>query len=350
MHIHLGYRSKIPDRACASPLNSSHPANKPPRIGLITNPHSRRNRVHLAAVQAIVANHPNIHHQVTQNSGDIQCVLQGFAEQGVDVLAINGGDGTTSQVFTELFNRKPFTRLPSVILLPGGTTNMNVGDVGLRGSLLNALRRMADWASSGKGRVQRLSRPILRVEGSLDGITRYGMSFGAGTVIRGIEYCHSSVHTMGIKNELGPGLVTLRTIWGMARKEPYFSEPTLIRIEIDGVPDPLVREVVLITINSLQRLFLGIKPHWGSEDAPLYCTWVQKPARKVFRAFFAVLRGKPNRHVTPENGYFSHNVQKIQLWLDGTFALDGELYHASKEQGPATVSSGGELEFIRIGK
>jgi hypothetical protein len=227
---------------------------------------------------------------------------------------------------------------------------MNAGDVGLRGSLQNTLSRMADWASTGKGTIQHLSRPILRVEGSLEGITTYGMSFGAGTVIRGIEYCHSSVHTIGIKNELGPGLVTLRTIWGLARKEPYFSEPTPIRIELDGVSDPQVRRMVLITINSLQRLFLGITPYWGTEDAPLYCTWVQKPAHKVFHAFFAVLRGKPNRHVTPENGYFSHNARKIQLWLDGTFALDGEMYHASIEHGPVTVSNGGDIEFIRIGK
>jgi len=116
-------------------LNSSHPA-KPPTIGLITNPHSRRNRAHLASVEAIVANHPHIHHQVTQDGGDIPRALQDFAQQGVDVLAINGGDGTTSRVFTELFSDNPFTGYPSVILLPGGTTNMNVGDVGLRGNLL----------------------------------------------------------------------------------------------------------------------------------------------------------------------------------------------------------------------
>jgi len=326
-------------------LNPSHPA-----IGLITNPHSRRNRAHPDMVQSIVANHPHIHHQVTRNGDDILRVLQDFAEQGVDVLAINGGDGTTSQVFSELFNNAPFIRLPSVILLPGGTTNMNAGDVGLRGGLKNTLCRMVDWADTGKGQLQRLRRSILRVEGSLDGKTTYGMAFGAGTVIRGIEYCHSNVHRMGIKNELGPGLVTLRTIWGMARKEPYFSDPTPTRIELDGVPDPRVRDMVLITINSLHRLFLGIRPHWGSEDAPLHCTWVQKPARKVIRAFFAVLRGKPNRHVTPENGYFSHNAQKIQLWLDGSFALDGEIYQASAQQGPVTVSNGGDIEFIRIGK
>ncbi len=330
-------------------MNPSHP-EKSPGIGLITNPHSRRNRAHPGLVQAIVANHPYIHHQITRDRDDILRVLQDFAEQGVAVLAINGGDGTTSQVFTELFNKNPFTRFPSIILLPGGTTNMNVGDVGVRGSLKSALCRMVEWASTGKGRIQRLRRAMLRVEGSLDGKTTYGMAFGAGTVIRGIEYCHSNVHRMGIKNELGPGLVTLRTIWGMARKEPYFSDPTPIRIELDGLPDPQVREVVLISINSLDRLFLGLKPYWGNEDAPLHCTWVQKPSHKVMRAFLAVLRGKPNRHVTPENGYFSHNAQKIQLWLDGTFAIDGELYHATNEQGPITVSSTDEIEFIRINK
>ena len=330
-------------------MNSSH-ANSSPRIGLITNPHSRRNRARPGAIQAIVANHPNIHHQVTPERDAIPEALQAFARQGVNILAINGGDGTTSQVFTELFNSQLFTRLPSVILLPGGTTNMNTGDVGMQGNLQKAVRRMAAWADTGKGHIQRLNRAILRVEGSMDERTVYGMSFGAGTVIRGIEYCHNSVHTMGVRNELGPGLVTLRTIWGMARKEPYFSDPIPIRIELDDRPDTQVRDIVLITINSLQRLFLGIRPHWGSEDAPLYCTWVQKPARKVFRAFFAVLRGKPNRHVTQENGYFSHNAQKIRLWLNGSFALDGEIYQATAEHRPVTVSNGGGIEFIRIGR
>jgi len=331
-------------------LKPAHHSSPPPCIGLITNPHSRRNRAHADAVQDIVANHPNIHHRVTPNGDEIPAALQEFAAQDVNILAINGGDGTISRVFTDLFRTRPFPRLPSVVLLPGGTTNMNAGDVGMRGSLQRAVHRMAAWADTGMGSVERLQRPVLRVAGALDSDAIYGMSFGAGTVIRGIEYCHNSVHTLGIKNELGPGLVTLRTIWGIARKEPMFFDPVPVRIELDGKPDPQVRELVLITINSLQRLFLGIHPHWGREDAPLYCTWVQKPARKVFRAFFAVLRGKPNRYVTQENGYFSHNAQQIQLWLDGAIALDGEIYQAAAARGPVTISNGGDLEFIRIGR
>jgi hypothetical protein len=330
-------------------LNANQPAISVPTIGLISNPHSRRNRSQLAAIEGIVANHPNIHHHITQSADEIPRALQGFAQQGVDVLAVNGGDGTTAQVFSELLEQRPFARLPSVILLPGGTTNMNVGDVGLRGKLIRAVRRMANWAEHGSDDVERLTRPILRAEGSVEGRIACGMFFGTGTIIHGIEYCHNNVHSMGIIDELGPGVVAIRTIWGIARKEPYFFDPTPIRIEFDSAADPQTRQVVLLLISSLERLFLGLRPYWGTENAPLHCTWVQRPTHKVFRAFHSVLRGRPNRHAGQENGYFSHNAREIRLWIDGAFTLDGEIYHASTDQGPITVTNGGDIEFIRIG-
>ena len=318
-------------------------------IGLISNPHSRRNRSQLAAVEAIVANRPNIHHHITQSADEISPALQGFAQQGVEVLAVNGGDGTTAQVFSTLLQQRPFARLPAVILLPGGTTNMNAGDVGLRGKLTKAVRRMADWADTGASNVTRMTRPILRTEGSLDGKIACGMFFGAGAIIRGIEYCHDNVHSVGLTDELGPGVVTLRTIWGLARKESYFSEPTPIRIELDAAADLQDRQVVLLLISSLERLFLGLRPYWGVEKAPLHCSWVQKPTARVLRAFHSVLRGKPNRHAGEENGYFSHNAGQIRLWMNGAFTLDGEIFHASTTHGPVTVSNGADIEFIRIG-
>ncbi len=335
-------------KTCASSLNSRHTANNPPRIGLISNPHSRRNRSQLAAITDIVANHPHLLHQVTESPEQIPQALHDFARQDANVLAINGGDGTTARVFTELFEQQPFTSLPSVILLPGGTTNMNVGDVGLRGRLGRAVERMASWAGTGRGNVHLLTRPILRVQGSADRESAYGMFFGAGTIIRGIEYCHDKIHTLGIRDELGPGVVMFRTIWGIARKEPYFADPTPLRIELDNEMNPQTRQVVLLLISSLDRLFLGLRPYWGSESAPLHCTWVQKPTRRVLRAFPSLLRGKPNAHVTTNNGYFSHNAQEIRLWIDGTFTLDGEMYHAGSKDGPVTVSNGGNIEFIRI--
>jgi hypothetical protein len=319
------------------------------KIGLLSNPHSRRNRAQLGSIADIVANHPAIDHQITTSADEVAATLTAFANTGVNVLAINGGDGTTAQVFTALLKNRPFQSMPEVILLPGGTTNMNAGDVGLRGKLGKAVKQMSDWADHPEQAAQRLTRPILRVDGAVDASPIYGMFFGTGTIISGIEYCKDKIHTLGIRDELAPGVMAVRTIWGLIRKEPYFSDPTSIQIDINGNADATSRPVIQLLITSLDRLFLGARPFWGQEDAPLHCTWIEKPTRKILRAFPAVLRGNTHRHLTPGNGYFSHNAERIQLLMDGQFALDGEMHRASRQQGPITISNGGNIDFLRMG-
>jgi hypothetical protein len=320
----------------------------PRKIGLLTNPNSHRNRAQAGNIAAIVSNHPAIDHRITASAAAIGPALRAFADNGVTLLAINGGDGTTAHVFTELLEQAPFPQLPTVILLPGGTTNMNAGDVGMRGNLTKAVERLADWSDNPSRGAETTTRAVLRAEGAVDGKPAYGMFFGAGTVISGIEYCKANIHTRGIRDELAPGVVMLRTIWGIARKEPYFSDPTATRIELNGQTDARVRPVIQLIVSSLERLFLGLHPFWGLESGPLHCTWIEKPTRRVLRAFPAVVRGKPNRYVTPDNGYFSHNAEHIRLWMDGLFTLDGEMHQASREKGPVTITNGGNLDFLRI--
>jgi hypothetical protein len=329
-------------------LNPENSSTRAPTIGLLSNPHSRRNRRALQAVRDIVANHPAIHHRVTDSAAQVPEALQAFAAQGVDTLAINGGDGTIAQVLTELLERRPFAQLPAVILLPGGTTNMNVGDVGLPGKLTAAVTRMVRWASHNTDRVQRVMRPILRVQGATDGNTVCGMFFGVGTIIPGIEYSHQNIASLGAGNEIGPGLALLRTLWGMLRNEPRFAAPISLRIGLDTAQDSPPREVLLLLVSSLERLFLGMHPYWGQEPGPLHCTWIEKPAPRLLRLFPSLLRGKPPAFATPARGYHSHNAGQIRLWMDGTFTLDGEMHQASTASGPLTISSSGELEFIRI--
>jgi len=333
-----------------APLNPTtpHSGQRARIVGLISNPNSRRNRTSLHEVEAIVANQPAIHHRVTAGTGDIAGILDDFARLGVNTLAINGGDGTTAHVFTELLERRAFAQLPVIILLPGGTTNMNAADAGLRGSLPDSVRRLAAWANGDDTHSESLTRPILRVEGARGESPLYGMFFGAGTIISGIEYCHANVHTLGIRDELAPGLVVLRTLWGMLRKDEHFSRPTAIDIGLDNHECGATRPVVQLLVTSLERLFLGLRPWWGSETGVLHCTWMEQPSRHVLRAFPALLRGKPNRYVNTDNGYFSHNAGHIRLQLDGTFTLDGEMHHASREHGLLTITNGSTLEFVRI--
>ncbi len=325
------------------------PSVSRPRIGLITNPHSRRNRTRLAAVNAIVANQPGILHHITDHPQQIEDALREFAAQGVQVLAVNGGDGTTAQVFTALLEERAFATLPAVILLPGGTTNVNANDVGLTGRLDTAVARMARWARGDGSAAQRRLRPILRITGATHGAPLCGMFFGAGSIIRGIEYCQAKFHARGIGNSIGPGLAMARVVWGMFRNDPRFATPAPMRVAIDHCGEVPSQDLLLMMITTLDHLILGMRPYWGRERGPLHCTWIEHPAHRLLRLMPSVLRGNPGARATPKHGYFSHNAQEIRLWLDGTFTLDGDMHAVSTETGPLVITEGGQLEFLYIG-
>lgn len=318
-------------------------------LGLVINPTSRRNKKHLEQIISLVSNCRNIHYRVTEHHKEVSRGLSDLAAKSANILAISGGDGTVSRVLTHLLEEKPFATNPLIAILPGGTANMTAGDVGFRGSVPAAMRRLRDWVEYGTGRAQLQRRPILRVQSGAGGPVSYGMFFGAGAIVQGIEYTNANIHSRGLKNESSLGLGMARSVWGIARQDPRFTRPTKMAIGIDGEPAESEQSVALILVSALERLFLNMHPYWGEDGSkPLHQTMIRYPAKRLIRNLPALLRGRPNRHLTPESGYFSSNVDKISLGFDGPFTLDGEIYHASVDAGPVEVSSGGELTFLRL--
>jgi len=330
-------------------LNFTGASIKHPHIGLITNPHSRRNRAALADIAATVAAHSDIHHRITQSIDDVHSTLREFASQGVDVVAINGGDGTTAQVFGALLDTSPFAKQPAVVLLPGGTTNMNAADAGMRGNLKRAVEKLCRWSAGKTCSVEQLSRPILRIEGAIGQDALYGMFFGTGSIIiNGIEHCTSQIHRIGLTDEIGPGVTLLRAVWGILCGDPQFTAPVNVTLRLDEQDEASQKQVAILLVTSLERLFLGMRPWWGHEQQPLHSTWVEKPAQGLLRKLPGLLRGKPGAGTTTEKGYFSHNTRQLELDMDTIFTIDGELYQASREHGPIRVSHGGTIEFLKV--
>jgi diacylglycerol kinase (ATP) len=317
-------------------------------VGLISNPHSGRNRKHLRAIERIVANHPRVHHCPTTGSADVPAALSALADRGVEVIAINGGDGTVARVLTHLLEDAPFERLPLIALLPGGTTNMNAGDVGLRGGLVKAVRRLCRWADDDRIEGRLLRRAILRVYPGTGQSATYGMFFGTGAIIHGIEYCRASIHTKGVASEIGPGLAMARTLWGIARGDRRFARPVAVSVALDDAPPAPAEDILILLVCSLERLFLGIRPYWGKENAPLHVSLIRAGADRLLRNLPALLRGRTGPHADGAGGYQSRNVARISLTLDGPWTLDGELYQASRAAGPVTISDGGPVTFIRL--
>jgi len=295
-------------------------------------------------VRRVVANHSDVMHVEARTPAQIEQVLTALAASGVEVLAVNGGDGTVQAVITSLFERRPFTALPVVAVLRGGTTNMTAGDVGLRGGVLRALRRLLEW----EGEVELIQRPVLRVESKLTRDTRCGMFFGIGIIVSGIEYFHARVRGLGLGAAAGPGVAIARGLLAFGRRDPKFVSPVTVRMGVDGAPCEEPQDVLLLLVSTLERLFFGIHPYWGKEVGPLRVTRVQAQPRRLLRVFPSLLRGRPSRLATAESGYRSCNVRELRLAFDGAFTLDGEIYPVRAEEGSLRISNAGALGFLRI--
>jgi diacylglycerol kinase family enzyme len=84
------------------------------RVGVITNPGSRRNRVRLGGIRAVLERYPETLHAEAAQVTDLEGILAEFARREVDLVVVNGGDGTVHSTLTELCNGDAFERMPAI--------------------------------------------------------------------------------------------------------------------------------------------------------------------------------------------------------------------------------------------
>ena len=314
-------------------------------VGLISNPRSGHNRDQFERIRSRIARCPQIHHIVTDSPDDISPALTELAERKISVLAINGGDGTVSAILGELLESQLFEVPPLVALLPGGTANMNAGDIGISGSLKKATERLCSWCDGARNADdQRTQRALLRVITDDGQRPHYGMFLGAGAIIQGTEYAHKEVHSRGLRNDFSLALITLRTVWGVLRDDPAFNRHVAVNLALDDTP-PAQHDTLILAISTLHRLAFGMRPFWGPEQAAIRLTLIEQHCSRFARTFFSIIRGRPNHNAIPASGYRSHNADHIRMELDGKLNLDGEILDAN---GPVHISASVPLEFLKL--
>ncbi len=319
---------------------------KAPRVGLISNPLSGGNRKGLNVIRGLLARQPQVCHLEASTPLDMGGALAEFARREVDVVAVNGGDGTVHAVLTEFFRQPWPGQAPVFALLRAGTASMIARDVGLKGSRRVGLSKLLKWVSDGRGRAAVVQRPILKVEGALDQKPLYGMFFGAAGICQGIRFCLDRVHTKGVRGQLAAGGTLARLLVAAVRRDRSLLFPVSVEVALDGGPQE-EREFLLILVSTLERLFLGIRPYWGTEIAPLYYTAVSVRPRHLLKTVPTLLRGRKSRFGTPEHGYYSQKVREARFTFSGAFTLDGELYTLDTREA-ITVTEGGKASFLKL--
>ena len=318
------------------------------KVGVLSNPLSGANRKGLGPVEKVLSGYPQVVHCKVQTPADIKLALSGFAEQQVDILAVNAGDGTVHAVLTVLFNHSPFASLPLLALLPGGTANMLAKDLGLNGSLEKALQRLLGWASTGNADPVVEQRAVLQVQAPGFDQPLFGLFFGAGIIYQAIRFFHERVKTWGLRGRSAQALIVGRYLLALAAKNRDVVAPVHMDIDLDGKRTD-AQQCLLVLISTLEKLILGFRPYWGcEEEGPLQFTAVQAHPRHVLRTVLGLACSRGSRHPGTEHGYLSHNAHQIELDFQGGFALDGELYMPDAGCGPVMVQKGGPASFLRL--
>jgi diacylglycerol kinase (ATP) len=311
------------------------------RVLIISNATARaRHRV--PAIREVLPESGALVHSITREAGELSGLVGHDRWQPEDLLVVNGGDGSVQHVLTHLLNHCPPQQLPRLACLPGGTTNMTAFDINIHRSFRRCLETLGRVTAAEPGRCPTAPRPVVRVlprTGVAAG-ARYGLFFGTGTIVQGIEYFQQRVRPSGGRHELGAGVAMVRALWGILRGQPPFAEPLPVEVHAPGLLTPGVScsgndapawqplAVRLLLMTSLDRLLLGMRPYWsdGAAGGALRATLVESRAPRLMRSMPRLLRGRPSPSMTPAFGYHSGRADQVQLRFRGSYTLDGELF------------------------
>jgi hypothetical protein len=298
--------------------------------GVIHNTRSRHNRGAEPAFPpaGVLMATPHSH-------DELDGALARFAAEGVDLLVVDGGDGTVRDVMTQAPTHFP-GRTPTMAVLPSGKTNALAFDLGApREWSLEAL-----LASAERGRTSRRRQLEVFRAGAQEPLAR-GFIFGAGAFVRATELAQRT-HRLGAFEGLAVGMTlggaVLRTLFGGPRSGWRCGEPMQLGFEGEPLHEG---QVFLLLASTLERLPLGVHPFGPRVCDGLRSLTVEAPPRQLLRALPPILAGKEPPWLEAA-GYHRRVVERVDFALEGGFVMDGETYPG----GRYSLRVGAPVEFV----
>jgi len=317
------------------------------RVGVISNPRSRQNLRGMAAIRELLARHPGISHRDVASRAENAAALGDLAAAGVDLVVINGGDGTVQGVLTEIINGGRFPTLPKLAVLPTGMTNLVALDVGLQGNPLESLARLIDRAA-GDQALPEVRRAVISMRYAADQPPAHGLFFGGAAFYRGTVMGRDQVHRVGVQKSMAAGLslfwfLFLAFFSRTGRNPLYRGEEMAVRVDGHLLPEP---EQFVLLGTTLERLILGMMPFWGDGPGSLRYTSVAFPLRRFACALLPLLRGRP-RPWMESRGYRSGRAREISVVTDCPIVMDGEVFLTSRDV-PVLLRADRDVAFVRL--
>lgn len=297
------------------------------RIAAISNPRSGKNkRGGFDKFSRLVQGYPYITHYVAHQANEIITALTQCKQNNTFIIIVNGGDGTLQLILTFLRKNGRQEYDPKILLLRAGTTSMNYGDVGCRGTHQSILKKLALSEKSNNTAFDEVQRTSIRMQLLKDKKIICGMFFGAGAIYSGILYCRQNLHTRGMRGEMGPSIAMLRYLFD------WITTGSLVKpvkaVVHSGSHETIEGVFTILIGTSLHRLLMGVFPFWGVRPVKDHfsLTLIKQDAPKPLIAFSNILRGRAPQIEHDANNYYSLASDSVEITVYGGFTLDGELF------------------------
>ena len=332
--------ARIAEEVTRAPLSAQPVRHKGQavRVGVILNRRSHQN----ADERRECEDRSNVSIVCPETRLDIARELARFADRGIDLLVISGGDGTVRDVLT--MGQPVFgSNWPKIAVLPKGKTNALNVDLG----------SPSDWtlaqaidAYAGGRTVKR--RPLaIRLAGS-DDPAMLGFIFGAGAFSLGVE-AGQDAHRIGFFNSLAVGMTSAwgilqalfgsdANLWRRGTPMDLAYLPSGETMPHSGHGDPQRRHVMLAS--TLETMPLHIKL-FGKGQKDIRLVVLDHPRRRVLFSIPAVLGGWHPQWLRSA-GLHHLSTTGFAIDLDAPFILDGEHF----APGSYTIEQGPELTFV----
>jgi diacylglycerol kinase family enzyme len=312
-------------------------------IGIVNNPRSRRNLRHPETgrrLRELLGADGEVLDASTPD--ELARALERFRAARIDVLGVNGGDGTAHVVLTAFARAYGTARLPRLLLLRGGSMNTVAHAHGLRGSPERILWDVVTRRRAGLP-LRVVDRDLLRVE--TDGADpTYGFIFGTGAAVAFLRAYYAS----GRASPARAAWLVVRAFASSIVDGPLAASITArerLRVATDGDewPDQAYLGVVA---GSIPEIGFGFRAFARCDEQPgfFHAVGVTGSVLQVALAIPRIRRGRPWRRRLA----LDEVARELVVAGDAPrFTVDGDLYASRRE---VRVVTGPPVEVVVPGR